>query len=238
VVPPLVQVDGGDAPVNTLKATVPVGLVPLASVAVIDVFEIAMFVVPVAGAATDSDGPAFVKYLKDPVEVAMPPVVLMVILTVPATCPGAVTVIEVPLVTVKVGAAVVPNLTDVVPFTNPVPVTVTEVPPVVVPEVGVNEVMVGTVPTKVNWLGVKVEVVAAPPGVMTETMTPPAAWDLVVALMVVELVTWKIAAVVEPNFTAVAPVRFVPEMVTVVLPLVVPDVGVKEVIFGTGATKV
>ena len=66
----------------------------------------------------------------------------------------------------------------------------------------------------------------------------PAAWALVTALMVVGLVTVKLAAVVVPNLTEVAPVRSVPVMVTVVPPLVVPAVGVNEVMVGAGATNV
>ena len=51
--------------------------------------------------------------------------------------------------TVKVAAAVVPNLTDVAPF-RLVPVMVTVVPPSVEPLVGVNEVIVGAGATNVK----------------------------------------------------------------------------------------
>ena len=77
---------------------------------------------------------------------------------------------------------------------------------------------------------------AVPPGVVTEIVTVPAARDLVTALMVVALVTVKLAAAVPPNVTAVAPVRLVPVMVTVVPPAVGPVVGTKLVIVG-GATN-
>ena len=65
----------------------------------------------------------------------------------------------------------------------------------------------------------------------------PAEWAGDVALMVVEPVMWKIAAVVEPNLTAVAPVRWVPVMTTVVPPVAGPKVGASDVMVG-GTTKV
>ena len=45
-------------------------------------------------------------------------------------------------------------------------------------------------------------------------------------------------AVVAPNLTAVAPKRLVPVILTVVPPLVVPDVGVREEMVGLEALKV
>ena len=57
-------------------------------------------------------------------------------------------------------------------------------------------------------------------------------------LEVVGDVTVKLVAGVVPNWTAVAPMRFVPVMVTVVPPLVVPDVGVNEAMVGVEALKV
>jgi len=80
--------------------------------------------------------------------------------------------------------------------------------------------------------------VAVPPAVVTFTVTVPAMWALVTAFTVVGLVTVKLAAAVDPNLTAVAPSKPVPVMVTVDPPLVVPEVGVKDVIVGVGATKV
>ena len=66
--------------------------------------------------------------------------------TVPAAPAGAVAVIEVALLTVKVVAAVAPNLTPVAPV-KLVPVMVTEVPPAVGPELGLTEETVGTLET-------------------------------------------------------------------------------------------
>ena len=69
---------------------------------------------------------------------------------------------------------------------------------------------------------------------MTWTLTAPATWALVLAWTTVGDVTVKLAAVVAPKWTAVAPMNPVPVMVTVVPPLVVPDVGVSEVMVGVG----
>ena len=64
--------------------------------------------------------------------------------TVPAAPAGAVAVIDVALLTVKLLALVAPNLTAVVPAKF-VPVMVTEVPPAVGPELGETLVTVGAV---------------------------------------------------------------------------------------------
>ena len=165
--------------------------------------------------------------VNSPVEVPVPPAVVTEILTVPAACVRVTALMVVGPVTVKLAAVVVPNLTAVAPM-KPVPVTVTVTPPLVVPVPGVNEVMVGMGATYLKWL---VDV-AVPPTVVTETVTVPATCDLVTALIVVELVTVKLAAVVVPKLIAVAPVRLVPVMVTVTPPLVVPVPGVNEVMVG------
>ena len=73
---------------------------------------------------------------------------------------------------------------------------------------------------------------------VTLSVTVPAACAPVTALRVVGDVTVKLVAGVVPNWTAVAPMRFVPVMVTVVPPLVVPDVGVNEAMVGVEALKV
>ena len=77
-----------------------------------------------------------------------------------------------------------------------------------------------------------------PPGVVTATSTVPAAWAGVIAVMVVALTTVKLVAAVPPNVTAVAPVRLVPVMVTLVPPSVVPLAGVIDVTVGGGVTYV
>src|SRR3974390_933983 len=138
-------------------------------------------------------------------------------------------------VTVKVVAVVTPNLTAVAPK-RLVPVILTVVPPLVVPEVGVSEEMVGAEALKGNsWV---VPDVAVPPGVGTWTFTAPGTWGLVTALMEFGLVTVKLAAVVPPNLTAMAPKRLVPVILTVVPPLVDPAVGVSKEMLGAEALKV
>lgn len=103
-----------------------------------------------------------------------------------------------------------------------VPVIVTVVP--MGPEAGVKAVMVGTA-AKVNPF-----CVAVPPGVVTETLPEvPAA---IIAVILVADTTLNDAAAVPPKLTAVAPVKFVPVIVTVV-PMV-PEAGVKDVISGSG----
>ena len=70
-------------------------------------------------------------------------------------------------------------------------------------------------------------------------LTGPARWDLVTAVIWVELVTVKLLAVVVPNLTDVVvkpgPLKFVPVMVTMVVPVVEPEGGVKVRIVGAGA---
>ena len=70
-----------------------------------------------------------------------------------------------------------------------------------------------------------------PPGVVTVTSTVP---DPAGATAVMEVAdtTLKEVAAVEPNLTAVAPVRFVPVTVTEVPPAVEPEGGLTEVTTG------
>jgi hypothetical protein len=70
---------------------------------------------------------------------------------------------------------------------------------------------------------------------VTVTSTVPAAPDGEVAVMLVALLTVKVVAAVAPNFTAVAPVKLVPVIVTDVPPVVGPLVGLMEVTEGGGA---
>ena len=72
----------------------------------------------------------------------VPPGVVTVTSTVPAVPAGAVAVIWVALLTVKLVAAVAPKLTALAPV-KLVPVIVTEVPPAVGPAVGLTPVTVG-----------------------------------------------------------------------------------------------
>ena len=78
--------------------------------------------------------------------------------------------------------------------------------------------------------------VAVPPTVVALTVTAPLPAGATAVIWVAEL-TVKLVAAVPPNFTAVAPVKFVPVMVTLVPPVAGPDVGARPVIVGAG-TKV
>ncbi len=78
--------------------------------------------------------------------------------------------------------------------------------------------------------------VPVPPTVVTLTVTAPVPAGDVAVICVAEL-TVKLAALVLPNCTAVAPVKLVPVMTTLVPPVAGPDVGARPVTVGAG-TKV
>ncbi len=123
--------------------------------------------------------------------------------------------------TVNDAAAVPPKLTAVAPV-KLVPVIVTIMP--LVPLVGEKEVIVG------GEIKIKPGLVPIPPGVVTATF--PEDPNATTAMMLVAETTVNDAAAVPPKLTAVAPVKLVPVIVTVI-PLT-PLVGVKEVIVGAG----
>ena len=134
---------------------------------------------------------------------------------------GTVAVSWVAEFTVNVGATVPLNVTRVAPVRS-VPVMTTTVP--TGPVTGVKLVMVGGVPT-VNG----VAEVAMPPGVVTlmgPVVTPAGALTVI---CVAEFTT-KPGAAVPLKATAVAPVKFVPVIVTTVPAR--PPVGVKLVMVG------
>lgn len=74
--------------------------------------------------------------------VAVPPAVVTATAVAPAACAGVVAVMEVALLTVKLVAAVPPNVTADAPMKF-VPVIVTVVPPVISPLVVLSDVTVG-----------------------------------------------------------------------------------------------
>jgi hypothetical protein len=78
-------------------------------------------------------------------------------------------------------------------------------------------------------------VALAPPGVATVISTVPAAAAGAVAVMEVALLTVKAVAFLVPNSTAVAPVKLVPVMVTLVPPASGPAVGATLVTVGVAA---
>ena len=104
------------------------------------------------------------------------------------------------------------------------PVIVTDVP--ISPDEGKNEVMTG------GGGEVKLKPVNAPVPPAVVTLTSPVEPPPTTAVIVLGETTVNEVADVPPKLTDVAPLRFVPIIVTVVpLPVVV---GVKEVIVGVG----
>jgi hypothetical protein len=83
----------------------------------------------------------------------------------------------------------------------------------------------------VNWSLVPVALV--PPGVTTVMSYVAAAFAGETAVMLVALCTVKLLAAVAPKFTAVAPVKPPPVMVTVVPPAAGPELGLILVTAGT-----
>ena len=77
-------------------------------------------------------------------------------------------------------------------------------------------------------------VALVPPGVVTVTSTVPAPAGAV-AVIWVALLTVKPVAAVVPKSTAVAPVKFVPVIVTLVPPAGGPAVGLTAVTVGRAA---
>jgi hypothetical protein len=159
----------------------------------------------------------------------VPPSAVTVTSTIPVPA-GDVAVICVTPFTVKLVAAVVPNFTAVTAVKF-VPMIVTLVPPAVGPLLGVTSDTVGA-PTYVNWS--PAEVALVPPGVVTVMSTRPAAPAGETAVMEVALFTVKLVAAVAPNFTADAPVKFVPVIVTLVPPAADPLFGLTDVTVGAG----
>ena len=80
------------------------------------------------------------------------------------------------------------------------------------------------------WSGAPVALV--PPAVVTVMSTVPALPAGEVAVICVALLTVKPVAAVAPNFTAVAPVKPVPVIVTLVPPAADPLVGLTAVTVG------
>ena len=120
-----------------------------------------------------------------------------------------------------------PNWTAVVPV-KLLPVMVTEVP--AAPDVGVNDVIAGVVAYEKLPLEV-----AVPPGAVTAIATAVLLVPRFGTTAVIDVAefTVKLCTLVVPNWTAVAPVKLLPVIVTdVPLP---PDVGVNDVIAGVVA---
>ena len=83
--------------------------------------------------------------------------------------------------------------------------------------------------TEVNWSAALITLV--PPGVTTVTSTVPEPAGEVAVIDVAEIAI-TLVALAAPNLTAVAPVKLVPVMVTVVPPVAGPLVGLMLVTVG------
>jgi hypothetical protein len=203
------------APAGPLKVTavVPVKFVP--------VMVTLVFAGPLVGVKPVMVGALTAKL---PAEVAVPPGVVTEMGPVVALF-GTVVVICVALSTANGGSPDDPwNATDLTQMKF-VPVIVTLVPGM--PLVGVKLVMVGAGGVLTVKLPVEVPV---PDGVVTEIV--PLVPQGTVAVICVELFTLKVVAGRPWNVREVAPVKFVPVMVTLVP--AGPLVGVKLVIVGAG----
>ena len=167
------------------------------------------------------------KYVNCVALAEVPPAVVAVTVTAPAAPAGAVALIDVADTNVTAVPALAPKFTVVAPETNPVPVRVTTVPPARGPFVGLNAVTVGAATyVKLTTL------VDVPPGVVTVTVAAPATPAGEVAVIEVAELTTTFDAAFAPNFTAVAPVKLVPVMVTDVPPATGPLVGLNDVTVG------
>ena len=111
-----------------------------------------------------------------------------------------------------------------------VPVIVTVVPPAAGPLVGSTLVTVGA---EMYVYSSAAEVALVPPGVLTVTCTVPEPAGEVAVTLVADSALTPVA-LVEPNLTSLAPVRFVPVIVTVVPPAAGPLVGSNFVTVGAG----
>jgi hypothetical protein len=205
-----------------LDAALPLNATAVAPLKLVPVITTEVPVGPFPGLKLEiAGGATTVKLL---VEVAVPSGV--VTLMVPVVVPLA-TVAEmcVSLLTVKLAAALPLNVTAVAPVKF-VPVTTTEAP--TGPLAGLKPDIVGAIIT------VKLpDEVAVPPAVVTlifPLLEPPAT----TAVICVALLTEKLEAAFPPNASAVAPVRFVPVMVTEVPEA--PEAGLKLAMVGAGVT--
>jgi hypothetical protein len=124
-------------------------------------------------------------------------------------------------------AAVPPNVT-VAPAAKFVPVIVTAVPPAVDPLFGDTLVTVGTI----TYVYPFAKLPLCDPGLVTVTVTAPASPAGVVAVIVVLFTTVTPVAAVPPTVTVAPAVKFVPVIVIVVPPAVVPLLGDTPVTVG------
>ena len=115
-------------------------------------------------------------------------------------------------------------------MSKPLPVNVTVVPPAIVPCVGVKDVTDGA---GLKYWKAPTSVALCVSVFVTVTSVAPLAPAGVVALMVVLLMTDTFDAALVPNFTLMPEVKWVPEIITVSPPAVVPLLGDTLDIVGT-----
>ena len=147
--------------------------------------------------------------------------------TPPATMrAGVIQVIMVALTTVNDVASTPPMVTEVAPIKS-LPLRVTSAPPFVLPVNGEIPLIEGGV-TKVK----ESNVLLGPPPVLTITPEAPDLLRGVLQVSVVSLTTVILVEAALPNRTDVAPVRFVPVIVTIFPPRVLPAGGEISLITG------
>ena len=130
------------------------------------------------------------------------------------------------LTTLKDVASTPPIVTEVAPVKS-LPLIVTNVPPFVLPDNGTIPVIEEGV-TKVK----EANVLLGPPPVRTITPTAPALLRGVLQVSVVSSTTVILVAAALPNIIDVAPVRFVPVIVTIFPPRILPSGGEISLITG------
>jgi hypothetical protein len=168
-----------------------------------------------------------------PLVADVPAGVVTVMSTVPGPPLGETAVIWSAVLTAKLAAFAVPNLTLVAPV-KLAPAMTTEVPPAAVPVTGLTPVTDGG-GMYVNWSAATTALV--PAGVVTVMSTwPDPAGDM--AVICAEEFTAKEVAATLPNETPVAPVNVLPVMTTDVPPPAGPLFGLTPVTAGGGVTKV
>jgi len=215
------------AEVTAKLAPTPPNRTAVAPVKAVPVIVTEVPVLPLVGENEEILGAALVT-VKFVALVAVPPGVVTVIRPVVAP-DGTFVSIRVPWgFTVNDAAATPLNRTAVAP-PKPLPLIRTEVP--TGPLFGENDEIVGAAVVTVKF----VTLVAVPPGVVTVIFPVTAPLGTVVVICVPDEFTENELATTPPNFTAVAPVRPVPLMVTEVP--TGPLDGEKDEIVGAGAQE-
>ena len=139
---------------------------------------------------------------------------------------GVIQVIVVALTTVNDVASTPPIVSEVAPVKS-LPLIVTNVPPFVLPDSGKTPVIAAGV-TKVKDENAPL----GPPPVRTITPEAPALLRGVLQVSVVSSTTVILVESALPNRTDVAPVRFVPVIVTIFPPRILPAAGEIALITG------